>query len=184
MTPFQARRAVRVLRAGGVIAYPTEAVYGLGCDPLDHAAVMRLLELKRRPWHKGLILVAADFRQLEPFVGAIDGQSRARVDAAWPGPATFILPAAAATPHWLTGVHAGLAVRVSAHPLVAELCRLWGGPLVSTSANPAGLPPARSALGVRRYFAGELDLILAGATSGLARPTPIRDAASGELLRI
>jgi L-threonylcarbamoyladenylate synthase len=183
MSPFQLREAVRRVQAGAVVAYPTEAVYGLGCDPLDADAVQRILAIKGRPVHKGLILIAADFAQLRSFVGELDVQRQAEVRATWPGPHTWLLPAAPHCPSWLTGRHDSLAVRVTAHPLAAALCRQAGMPLVSTSANRAGRRPARSALGVRRCCGAEVDYILHGPTGGLQRPTAIRDARSGALLR-
>lgn len=181
-SPFQIRQAVRLLASGGIIAYPTEAVYGLGCDPLDYAAVRRLLRIKQRPVDKGLILVAADFAQLRGFVAAPGAELRERLEASWPGPVTWLLPATTATPFWLTGAHRTLAVRVTAHPLAATLCAAYGAPLVSTSANRAGRPPARTALQVRRRCAG-IDLVLHGPTGGLARPTEVRDALSGARVR-
>jgi L-threonylcarbamoyladenylate synthase len=180
---FRLRRAVRVMRAGGVVAYPTEAVYGLGCDPLNHDAVMRLLTIKRRPPEKGLILIASRFDQLTPFLRATGEEVRQRVDATWPGPVTWLLPASPATPNWLRGMHDSLAVRVTAHPLAAALCEAFGGPIVSTSANASGRPPARTALQAVLRCPG-VDLVLVGATGGLRRPTPIRDALSGKLLRV
>lgn len=183
MTPFLLRRAVRALRQGGVIAYPTEAVYGLGCNPDDGAAVTRLLALKGRSAGKGLILVAAGFDQLRPYLAPLDDARLAPALAGWPGPYTWLIPAAAAVPPWLRGGHATLAVRVTAHPVTAALCRAFGGPLVSTSANPAGRPPARSALAVRRYFRGRLDRILTAPLGGQRRPSTITDLISGRVLR-
>jgi L-threonylcarbamoyladenylate synthase len=183
MSPFQLREAARRLQAGAVVAYPTEAVYGLGCDPLDAEAVQRILAIKGRPVHKGLILIAADFDQLQPFLGRLANAHLTAVQATWPGPHTWLLPAAPHCPTWLTGRHATLAVRVTAHPVAAALCRAAGMPLVSTSANRAGHPPARTALRVRRCCGAEVDYIVPGPTGGLRRPTAIRDARSGELVR-
>ena len=183
MSPFLLRRAVRVLRGGGIVAYPTEGVYGLGCDPLDGVAVGRLLALKGRSRRKGLIMIAERFERLRPLVGALDPDLEAAARADWPGPVTWVLPAAPATPSWLTGGRPTLAVRVTAHPLAAALCRAFGRPLVSTSANRSGARPARSPLAVRRQLGDAVDLILHGALGGLRGPTPIRDGASGRLLR-
>jgi L-threonylcarbamoyladenylate synthase len=179
---FPVRRAVGVLRAGGVVAYPTEAVYGLGCDPLNEAAVLRLLAIKGRPLDKGLIVIASDMAQLAPFIETLTSEMRQRLDATWPGPVTWLLPARPHTPSWLRGRHASLAVRVTAHPLASALCEAFGGPLVSTSANPSGRPPARSPLQVR-LRCPSVDLILHGPTGDLKSPTPIRDAATGQTLR-
>jgi L-threonylcarbamoyladenylate synthase len=178
-------RAVAALRAGGVIAYPTEAVFGLGCDPQNQAAVARLFALKQRPPTQGVLLIAADFAQVEKFIdlAAVPADALARAQATWPGPHTWIFPRATATPNWLTGAHSGIAVRVTAHALAAALCHAFGGALVSTSANRHGEPPARSTEAVQAAFGAELAYILPGETSGLARPTPIRDVITGEEIR-
>jgi L-threonylcarbamoyladenylate synthase len=177
--------AVSALRQGGVVACPTEAVWGLGCDPFDEAAVTRLLAIKRRDVSKGLLLVAADPGQLDGLVDwdALPSERRDAVLASWPGANTWVLPATARVPRWITGDHDGVAIRVSAHPLVAALCRMFGGPLVSTSANLAGDPPARSEAGLAAGVRDAVDCVLPGATGGLERPTPIRDARSGAALR-
>ena len=179
---FRLRHAARLLRNGAVIAYPTEAVFGLGCDPLNRDAVLRLLAIKRRPLQKGLILIASRFAQLRPFVLPPDAALQRRLDATWPGPVTWLLPANPATPTWLRGEHRTLAVRVTDHPLGAALCDAFDGPIVSTSANASGHPPARSALQVRQRCPG-VDFVLHGATGGLTRPTTILDAASGATVR-
>jgi len=177
--------AAAALRAGGVIAYPTEAVFGLGCDPLQQAAVERLFALKERPPTQGVLLIAADFAQVEKYTDrdAVPAEALARAQASWPGPHTWIFPRAAWVPEWLTGAHRGIALRVTAHPLAAALCRAFGAALVSTSANRHGEPPARDATNVRTAFGEKLAYILDGELGGLDRPTPIRDAISGELIR-
>jgi L-threonylcarbamoyladenylate synthase len=178
--------AVAVLRQGGVIAYPTEAVWGLGCDPFDEAAVLRLLALKQRPVDKGLILVAGTLEQLDGLLDwdALPTDRREAVFASWPGPHTWIVPATGRVPHWITGAHDGVAVRVSAHPPVVALCAAFGGPLVSTSANPAGAPPPRELAGFDPGLRAALDALLEGDTGGLERPTGIIDARSGVTLRL
>lgn len=176
-------RAVRVVRSGGVIAYPTEAVYGLGCDPLDPVAVLRLLLLKARVAEKGLILIGADLSQFDSLLLPLAPALRAKVLASWPGAVTWLLPSRPECPQWLTGGRETLAVRVPDHPLSLALCRALGHPLVSTSANPAGRAPARSALQVRRYFGDRLDYILAGPVGGRRRPSEIRDGRTGTVIR-
>lgn len=183
MNPWHLRQAARVLRAGGIVAYPTEAVYGLGCDPFAADAVMRLLALKRRHWEKGLILIAADRNQLTPFILPLDGTISARLDKTWPGPITWLVPSRPDVPSWLKGSHDTIAVRVTAHPVAAELCRVFGGALVSTSANVSGRPPARSALDVRRIFDQHVDYVIHGPLGGQERPTEIRDARTGAIVR-
>lgn len=181
----QIDQAVSALRAGGVIAYPTEAVYGLGCDPADENAFRQLFELKLRPPAQGVLLIAADLAQVEPYVdaSALPQGAFERAAATWPGPHTWVFPRSAATPAWLAGAHAGIALRVTAHAPAAALCRAFGGALVSTSANRHGEAPARTAAEVRAAFGEQLAYILDGPTGGLERPTPIRDAISGEILR-
>ena len=181
--PWHLRLARRVIHAGGVIAYPTEAVFGLGCHPLDGEAVSRLLALKQRPMHKGLILIADRFERLRPYLGQIPSSALQRMLQSWPGPATWIAPAADGTPDWLTGRHTTLAVRVTDHPLAAALCEAAQTPLVSTSANLSRHPPARTPLEVYLRCGKGVDLVLHGKTGGLARPTAIRDAMSSELIR-
>lgn len=180
---FRMRLAADILHGGGVLAYPTEAVYGLGCDPFDARAVQRLLLLKRRPVEKGLIVVASRPEQLAPLLGALTPAQRAQLDASWPGPNTWVLPNRGFFPVWITGGPDRVAVRVSAHPVVQALCDAFGGPLVSTSANRAGRPPARTTLAVRLRFGAELDAIVSGDTGGAAKPTIIRDLETGRVLR-
>lgn len=177
------RSAISALYRGGVIACPTEAVWGLSCDPQDEHAVARVLALKGRPMAKGLILVAASERQIEFLLSGLSGQHRQTLSDSWPGPATWLLPHHGLVPGWICGAHATVAVRVSSHPVVSALCAAWGGPLVSTSANPAGARPARAMFQVRRYFQDRLDYILPGRLGNLSRPTGIRDLSSGQILR-
>ncbi|WP_392587681.1 L-threonylcarbamoyladenylate synthase type 1 TsaC [Serratia ureilytica] len=167
-----------------VIAYPTEAVFGLGCDPDSEQAVNALLALKQRPWEKGLILIAADYAQLKPYIddSALSEQQRTTMFASWPGPVTWVLPARPETPRLLTGRFSSLAVRVSDHPLVQQLCRQYGKPLVSTSANLSGLEPCRSADEVMRQF-GEAFPVLRGKVGGRRNPSEIRDVLTGEQIR-
>lgn len=181
--PLAIRRAAAIIRAGGVIAYPTEAVWGLGCDPLNAAAVARILAIKQRPASMGLILIAADISQLRPWVEPIPDEVAARMAPTWPGPVTWILPAQAWVPDWLHGGRGSLAVRVTAHPQSAALCAETGTAIVSTSANRSGGPPARTSIQARRWFGGQVDFILGGATGGRDRPSEIRDAASGRSIR-
>ena len=173
------------LRNGGVIAYPTEAVWGLGCDPRNEAAVLRLLALKQREVDKGLILIAADEAQLAPYIdmAALDETQRTEVRASWPGPYTWIVPASTTAPAWITGSHSGIAVRVSAHPTVIVLCNAFGGALVSTSANRAGEPAVSSRDALDPAVVEGVDAVTVGETGGLLRPTAIRDARSGDMLR-
>lgn len=171
----------RCLRQGGVIAYPTETVYGLGCDPLNSRAVARLLKIKQRDVHKGLILIAANAMQLLPFVQ----DNKHLLERLQPSisPITWLLPASSQAPEWITGGHDNIAVRITTHPLAAELCRAFGGAVVSTSANQSGLPPARNVWQVRRTFGKVLDDILSGQPGPFKKPSEIRDAITGRIIR-
>ena len=177
------REAVRILSSGGVIAYPTETVYGLGCDPFNAAAVLHLLALKQRSLEHGVILIASDFTQLEPLLLPLDATVRRRVSNPGTPPVPWLFPCLPDTPAWLTGNHDKLAVRVTSNPVAIALCTHWGGPLVSTSANLHGRPPATSALAVRKAFDNKLDYILHGATGATNKPSSLRDGISGAILR-
>lgn len=185
MTDLSPAEAAAAVRAGGVIAYPTEAVWGLGCDPFDERAVLRLLALKQRDVDKGLILVAGAASQLDGLLDweRVPPAQRAAAFASWPGPNTWIVPASDRVPAWITGAHAGVAVRISAHPLVAALCAAFGGPVVSTSANLAGAPPAYRRDALDPALLARCDGVTEGETAGLAAPSTIRDALSGAVLR-
>lgn len=183
--PLPIPEAAARLHRGGIVAYPTEAVWGLGCDPFDAGAVERLLAIKQRPVDKGLIAIAAHVDQLKPLCdfSALPAERLAQVLATWPGPHTWVMPADAAAPRWITGAHAGIAVRVSAHPVVVALCDAFGGALVSTSANPSAAPPPRLLADFDPTLRAAIDGHVAGETGGLERPTPIRDALTGTALR-
>ena len=177
--------AAAILRSGGVLAYPTEAVYGLGCDPHDPAAFERLFALKQRPPTQGVLLIAAEFAQVERYIDLdkVPAHVLAEVQASWPGPNTWIFPRTAAVPAWVAGAHAGIALRLTAHAPAAALCHAYGGALVSTSANPHGSAPARDAQTVLDYFGDALDGVLDAPLGGQQRPTVIRDALSGAIIR-
>jgi len=183
MTRWQLQQALRALNRGDIIAYPTEAVYGLGCDPYNAAAVIELLYLKSRPVDKGLILIASEQSQLQPFMGALSKTMQTRLDKSWPGPTTWLVPASASTPFWLRGAHNSIAVRVTNHPVASSLCQAAGQAIVSTSANIAGKPPAKSRLQVQSYFHGHVRHILGGKTGQGRNPTEIRDACNGQIIR-
>lgn len=178
-------QAVTALRDGGVIVYPTEAVWGIGCDPFREDAVMRLLAIKQRTVDKGLILIAASFEQLRPCLdpGALPASTLAQVLATWPGPHTWVMPVAARVPRWVTGEHDSLAVRVTDHPTVIALCRAFGGPIVSTSANLSGQPAVLRYADLDPVLIAQVAGVTEGETGGLSNATPIRDARSGASLR-
>lgn len=179
---LQLRLAAKTLRRGGIVACPTEAVWGLSCDPLNRAAVAHLLQMKQRDAAKGLIVIASRLEQLGLYIEAPSRKALLRATATWPGPHTWVFPASPDAPGWVTGGRATIAVRVTAHAPVAALCDAFGGALVSTSANRSGQPPCRDVAGIRRRFGPSLQL-LPGPTGGLQRPTTIREVATGNILR-
>jgi L-threonylcarbamoyladenylate synthase len=174
-------QAARYVRQGGVIAYPTEAVWGIGCDPANDDAIQRILALKSRPAHKGLVVVAADLSQLDDWLLPLHADDLAQIAPTWPGPVSWVLPCKPEVSPLLRGQHSSLAVRITDHPLVQALCQEVG-PLVSTSANPAGKEPARTPLRVRQYFRDQLDAIVPGQLGGNSQPSQIRTL-DGQRLR-
>ena len=183
MSWWHLKHAARILAGGGVVAYPTEGVFGLGCDPQNAAAVLRVLAIKDRPVEKGLILIASDRAQLSGYV-CPDPVMEQRIVPSWPGPVTWLLPAGPLARPWLTGGGGLLAVRVTDHPVAAALCRAFGAPIVSTSANLSKKRPAKSALAVRKLLRTRgLDYLVPGATGKQSGPTEIRDGRTGAVLR-
>ena len=183
MTSWRYRRAVMALRAGGVVAYPTESVYGLGCDPWDRAAVARIFALKQRPARKRCIVVAAVAGQLERLVDVLDPRIAGFASRCWPGPVTLVAPARDGAPEWLVGADGTVAVRVTDHPVARGLCACFGGAVISTSANRGGRPPARDALRVRVAFGAGIDCYVPGRVGELAAPTRIVDVRDGRTIR-
>lgn len=176
------QQAVELLKVGEVIAYPTEAVYGLGCDPFNQAAVHKVFHVKQRPLEKGVILVAASVEQIESYVQLKGMPWEEKVLNTWPGPYTWVLPLKHAMPEWITGGRDTVAIRVSAHPTVQALCHAYGGPIVSTSANVSGQLPAKSCAEIEEVFADRV-FCLPGELGQLEQPTHILDAVSGRQLR-
>ncbi|MCW2257260.1 L-threonylcarbamoyladenylate synthase [Providencia alcalifaciens] len=172
------------LNEGNVIAYPTEAVFGLGCDPDNEQAVNKLLKLKQRPWEKGLILIADNYEQLKNYVddSQLTDEQKQAMFSSWPGPVTWVIPAKKSTGKWLTGQFDTLAVRVTNHELVKLLCRQYGKPLVSTSANLSGLDPCRTTNEVIEQFKGSIP-VLDGLVGRRQNPSEIRNAKTGQLYR-
>jgi L-threonylcarbamoyladenylate synthase len=177
------RQGAQCLIEGGVIAYPTEAVYGLGCDPDDESAVRRILRLKNRPESAGLILISDRLERFAAYIGAVSAEQKQQALAAWPGPVTWLFPRSRTVPDWLAGDHPTIALRITAHPVCRALCEAFGGPIVSTSANPIQEQPARSAEQVDAYFGSELCGIVEGELGGETRPSEIRDLATGRVIR-
>lgn len=177
------QEAAVLLRQGGVLAYPTEAVWGLGCDPFNSRAVQRLLLLKQRDPNKGVILIAASIDQFKPWLTQITPAQRQQLEQSWPGPHTWLVKDNGYTPELIRGKHQQVALRVTNHPWVVALCEAFEGPLVSTSANTAGEPPLKNYAELASAFGGDLDMILKGELGGFNRPTPITDLATGKVIR-
>lgn len=176
------REAAAVLQRGGVVAHASEGVWGLACDPFDGAAVARLTAVKGRDAAKGFIVIAADAAAFQPELAALAAECAAAVRASWPGAVTWVV-ASERFPHWITGGRATVAIRVPGHAQARALAGCFGGPIVSTSANRSGEPPARTAAEVAATLGAEVDYCLPGRTGGRTGPSTIRDANTGAVLR-
>jgi L-threonylcarbamoyladenylate synthase len=182
---LNARGLRHFLKTGGVIAYPTEAVFGLGCDPTNRQAVQKILRIKSRPQHKGLILVADCFSRLESFVAPLNQSQLHTMQKTWGNPQkphTWIVPAAKHCPKWLTGRHQSIAIRVSNHPYTAKLCKDIGMALVSTSANQSGHQAAKTYKQCRQFFEAQVQA-LTGKTAGAKKPSTIQDLMTQKIIR-
>ncbi|QHG92386.1 tRNA threonylcarbamoyladenosine biosynthesis protein RimN [Coxiella endosymbiont of Amblyomma sculptum] len=178
------KEAAEALKRGKVIAYPTEAVYGLGCDPFNFYSVTQLLLLKNRSIKKGFILIASEWKQAEFLIRSLDPKRLSRVFSTWPGPTTWIFPTKSTAPYWIHGCHTTIAIRITAHPLSRLLCSYFGKPIISTSANFEGNSPIQDIKTLEETFGDKIDVILKGPLGSSARPTEIRDAVTGKILRI
>jgi len=180
VSAFIIRKAALAIKQGAVIAYPTEAVFGLGCDPYQQAAVNRLLLLKHRPIEKGLILVASQLQQFDDFIEPLTDKQKQTIQAS---PHTSWVVPAKHAPFWLRGAHCSLAIRLSTHPLIVALCDSLDQPIVSTSANPSKQTPAKTSLQCHHYFHRELEIIINSETGSLAKPTEIRNLLTQQVIR-
>ena len=178
-------QALHALQNGSVIAYPTEGVFGVGCDPDNKAAIHKLLAIKQRPVEKGLILIAASYAQIIPYIdeSQLTDEQLDTVRGTWPGPVTWIMPASEKVSALVSGEFDTVAVRVTDHPLVQKLCQAFGKPVTSTSANLSGLPPCKTTEEVRAQLGHTDIVILEGQTGGRDRPSEIRDARTSQVLR-
>lgn len=173
---------LQALTAGQLIAYPTEAVWGLGCDPWNESSVNKLLELKQRDWRKGMIVVFSNYQQIAPIIEQLSNEQRQKLDDYWPGPNTLLIKHGGFFPDWVTGQRDKIALRFSAHPGVQKLCQL-AGPIVSTSANLSGKPPCRHRWQVLSHFQHKVAAIAPGRCGTLAQPTSIMDLETGQKIR-
>ncbi len=177
------RLAVKCLRAGGVIAYPTESVYGLGCDPMNSAAVQRLSVIKDRPEHKGFIIIAAGWTQVQTWVRPIEPRCLQPILQANSRPVTWIFPAMLTVPTSLCGPGHSIAIRFVTHPIMHALCEAYGGPIISTSANRHHESPIRDPIRLREVFQREVDVFVLGRLGSARRPSEIRDMMTGVICR-
>lgn len=176
-------QASHILHASGVIAYPTETVWGLGCDPFNLSALERVINIKRRDADKGLILVAADISQFDFLLADCSENDLEKLKASWPGAVTWLVPHKNRVPHLVHGKFDTVAIRVSSHPMVQALCQQFGGPIVSTSANFSGKPTVTSAIQARTVLGPYLDFILQGPVGLAKSPSRIIDLSSGRVIR-
>lgn len=176
-------KAARIVREGGVIAYPTEGVFGFGCLPDAWEAVERILDIKERSVEAGLVLIAANVDQLEGWADLPPGCTDADLPSTLDNPVTWVVPASPGVPAWIRGRHASIAVRLTAHPVARALCLAAESPLVSTSANQSGRPPARNQFILRRLFGDRVDFIVPGENGGAAGASEIRDLKTGRVFR-
>ncbi len=174
-------KAANVIEAGGVIAYPTETIWGFGCDPWNQEAVLHLLAVKQRPIDKGLILLISDWQQAGSLITPLSSELQQRLKMETAKPITWVLPVSEHVPNWLTGGRDTIAIRRTTHPFCIELCHRIG-PIVSTSANHSQGLAARSRWQCIRQFRQQLDWIAPGESLGQASSS-IRDAISGQWYR-
>ncbi len=178
----QLSQAAAIIQQGGVIAYSTDTILGLGCDPQNRTAVERVLWLKQRGVEKGLILLMEDPAVVEQYSQPLSNQQYAEISSPVSQlPVTWLLPAQHAAPDWITGGQDRVALRITSHPIARGLCARLGA-IVSTSANFSNYPVATDARQIRTWFGPHLDYVIIGA-SGTGAPSEIRDLRSGRILR-
>jgi len=179
-TPEGIAEAARRIRAGEVVAYPTETVYGLAVDPCQPAAIEALFRAKGRPDANPVLLIVSNECQLEGITGQLSAEARACMACFWPGPLSLLLPAAAGLHPAIAPEGGKVCVRCPGLDLARLLCDAVGGPITSTSANLSGEPPATTAEGC-----GALDIsaILDGGPTGASVPSTIYDPDERRVLR-
>jgi len=171
---------IKPFKHGEIFAYPTEAVYGLGCDPDNEQAVMRLLAVKQRPINKGLILIVSDFSQVKKYLQPL---LPVQLPYTLPSDTTYIFPALDSAPAWLTGDFKSLAIRVTKHPIARELCQALQSAIISTSANLSGQAPAETVEQLTAQLGNKIDCRLVGALGESQKPSVIRDSLTGKVIR-
>jgi L-threonylcarbamoyladenylate synthase len=179
------KTALETFQQGGILAYPTEAVFGLGCDPDNDQAIEKLLAIKARSVNKGLILLAGNYSQLLPYIddSKIPQDKRFAVLSRWPDGITQLVAKNSHTSALLTGRFNTIAVRVTSQPDVVALCKATNKPIVSTSANLSGQAPAKTWQDISNTLAEKIDFIIKGKTLGFNQPSTIIDALTGDVIR-
>ena len=172
-------RAAAILRSGGIVAYPTDTLYGLAANPASAAAMAQLYRIKGRRVDLAIPLIASGIAQIEAAGGALGPATRRLAEAFWPGPLTLVIPA---WPGLDPSVHAGrgtVAIRVPDHPVACMLAEACGWPITATSANKSGEPSTMAPEAVRLALAADLDGLIDGGPSPGGPPSTIVDAAGG-----
>lgn len=177
----QIQQATKIILDGGIISYPTESVFGLGCDPLNEKAVHRILKLKNRSINKGLIIVAGDLNQLAPYIEISAKEEKKILNEKLA--TTWLVNKSSLTPNWVSGEHKKVAIRVSKHPLIINLCQIINQPLISTSANPSGSAPATTSQQSNHYFSKNVDLYIDDQSKQTGQPTQIKDITTDTVIR-
>ena len=181
----EARKAAEILRAGGVIVYPAETVYGLGCDPWNLGAWERIVRLKQRDSTRSMLLLADSREMVEEVAGKLGALAARLAEAFWPGSLTLVLRPEFTLPGWLYGPTGGVAFRVTTSPVSRAIIGEFGKPVVSTSANISGEPTVATFEEARRRFGDSVDLVMGSPVPLSGVPSTVVDVASGrvELLR-
>jgi len=163
----QIKEAVRLLKQGGLIAFPTETYYGLGVDPFNKEALQRLFRVKQRTVDKAVLVLVADKSQVKLFADSEPVGFNDLMTGFWPGPLTLVFPARSTLPELLTGGTGTVGIRQSPDRTASRLLREYSGPITATSANRSGALPATTAAEVNEIFGSDVDLVLdGGATPG------------------
>ncbi len=176
-------QASQILQSSGVIAYPTETVWGIGCDPSNSSALNRVINLKQRDAHKGLILIAGDIKQFDFLLHDLPIEQKIKLQNSWPGAVTWLVPHKNRVHPLVHGQFSTVAIRVSSHKMVRDLCAQFNGPIVSTSANLAGQATIQNAIQAMKFLGHDLDFVLQGPLGAASAPSRIIDLQTGRIIR-
>ncbi len=182
MQTIDSYTASNLLHDGEIIIYPTESIYGIGCDPWNESSVNKIYEIKNRPSNKPMIIVGSDIAQIEKLVD-VRSLNRSVIDS-WPGHSTWLIPSNKSCPPWLKdAITAKVAIRISEHETVKKLCIDFGKPLISTSANLSEVLPSKDKAEIEKIFSSSIEYIVEGLLGGSESPSIIRDMLTGEIVR-